>query len=1204
YLVGETVTVTVLPKAGYTVGAVTLNGNAFPMTSESDTFRLEKENLLSVTFEKDTRAAASVRIENTVGGALSLKDAKEDLRVGDTVTLVAAPSSRRYRLASVTHNGRPLTPGADGYTVTLEADNVFSASFDEIANARFIFNNDNEIGTLTLSEAEDPAYLVGDTVSVTVAIVRRGAAVSSFKVNGTEIRPENGVYRFTLAANNEISVTYGEAAEAHLTLDADRAFGRLTVSAPADGSRYLVGDTVRVTVSPDDGAVIDTITVNGAAVAHENGVFSLTLTGDTVISAKFGAGVMSDALLSSLQGVMRFRGTYLYDVMGSDEYDTTLMIDTVFAGEYIWQKEYDAATGEIYYDTVYGRENRRLALITHTSDNTILRSVSEAFYEDYYNPFDRLSASDFVYLGSGVFRLTDEAKKKAAASALTGWTESIDDFLVYTTDGAAVSVKFKTVKIRYSSEITYVSSYDFTIDERGTATVDRDRIEPYERTPEHDALEAALRAAMEAPAYTVRHRGHEVGYEEPEGGETRPGYGDTDYFVYVRRSDLIYDSYPGEAHGFKLLQSYVYPFDIDAAGNVVLRDPVNVSSIAELAANFTAFKVELFTCIGDGVYVLHNNSDASAIVGFFGEGYEKASYAYATDCRITLKNGVLSEIVFTYKTYGIEETVTLNYTFGELPEEADLDFENATKTSVLDPFKGQYKDGVGNFCHVDAEGFLLNGKEITGLVYNEDGGYFTARWEGKVVYIQKLTSRQLAIWSEDGTLNLQLTNIEEGEVTIPEDFRGTWEYHGIGADGKQYDDVFEIQTHLIRYNGNVLMLISYSASEGITAEAEGITYNFVLDGERLLITMVYENLDMEAFHVEKTKDSAGIEIPSEYIGYYLSADGSIRVIITYAGITVNGVPYTITKYAGLVGGFTGKLGSESNYIIQFYGIGTNVNMDKLVVGTQGDNATLDRVDAINEKYLGSWKSVEGEWRIRITETEIFINGEKIAFLFDPEYGYTFELPGYAYTIHLLYYTTAYGAECLALYDDDALLYNLFKTETVIEDELVGVFEGTKDGITYRLSVTRSGDITLTIGDGEPLVGTLTELTDVYLVFTADGHEYYFIYTSDTEYYLSREDDETVTLSRTSAVSIPSAFHGTWASSDGSCTLVITEGTVILSRDGNRTEAVNIGEEDGYLYFTVGDVNYLVETPENYGGASTAIMSEDYSFYKTLARQSA
>ena len=262
YVIGETVSAEITPKAGYLIGAVTLNGEALEVTEGSVSFSLEKEeNVLSVTFEEDTRTTASVTIEETVGGTLSLP--ATDLRVGDTARLSLTPSSRRYRVASVTQNGKPLTPTADGYSVTLGVENVFHAVFEEIPNARFTFVNDESLGALTLSAPEDPAYLVGDRVSATVRVQKRGDAVASLRVNGTEITPTNGVYFFTLAESNEIAVTYGAAAEVGITTDCDRAFGKITVSAPIDGARYLVGDTVTITVSPEG---YRTMTVVGAPV--------------------------------------------------------------------------------------------------------------------------------------------------------------------------------------------------------------------------------------------------------------------------------------------------------------------------------------------------------------------------------------------------------------------------------------------------------------------------------------------------------------------------------------------------------------------------------------------------------------------------------------------------------------------------------------------------------------------------------------------------------------------------------------------------------------------------------------------------------------------------------------------------------------------------------------------------------------------------
>lgn len=105
---------------------------------------------------------------------------------------------------------------------------------------------------------------------------------------------------------------------------------------------------------------------------------------------------------------------------------------------------------------------------------------------------------------------------------------------------------------------------------------------------------------------------------------------------------------------------------------------------------------------------------AQLIAPYFAIGNEQAYYAFATDLTLTLKNGVLDQVVFTYKTYGIEETVTLSFDFDtafDVKTDLGLDFANASKTSVLDDFIGQYKDNMGNFLTVDKSGFTYNGEK-------------------------------------------------------------------------------------------------------------------------------------------------------------------------------------------------------------------------------------------------------------------------------------------------------------------------------------------------------------------------------------------------------------------------------------------------------------------------------------------------------------
>lgn len=909
---------------------------------------------------------------------------------------------------------------------------------------------------------------------------------------------------------------------------------------------------------------------------------------------------MSEEVFATLCGVARFSGSYTYDVQENDEYDARLYIDTIFAAEHIWQREYDPATGEVFYDNVYGKSGRRLTLITHNADNTISEMVSDDFFESYYNPFDLLSAADLVLEKDSVYVLSDMEKAKAASLALTGWNESIATFRVYVENGVAVRVVITTAAIHPSEELSYISTYDFAISERGTAAVDPSCILPYERTADHDTLETALKAAQASGSFTIRHRGHEVGYVEPEGGETRPGYGDTDYFVYVL-PDLLYDAYVGEEHGFKLMGGYVYPFDVDMAGKVVLHDPVDVSGIEALSPRMTDFKVELFRYLGDGVYTLRDPATATVIAPLFAVGNEQASYSFATDFTIKLSEGRLWQVVFTYKTYGIEETVTLTYDF-DSPINVNLDFDTASKESVLDAYIGQYRDDNGNFCHVDESGFLLNGTEVEVLGYDSEYGIFTGLWEDKTIYIQKLSTLQLMIYTDDYSMTWTLTSIDDsnGDIPIPASYQGTWEY-----DDKHFHDIFRIQTHMIFCNDEPLTLISYTESEGVTAECrvkgsvyEGQTFNFHLKDGIMLVTLIAEDLTMEPFTIQKISDDPGVEIPSEFVGIYLSADGSRKVVITYAGITVDGLPFTPSSFSPS-GGFIGSWSEIEGYILQFYGVGGTVNKDRLLIGTPGDNTTLDRVASLNEKYIGTWRSTEREYTVVITDTSITINGNAITFRFDPAYGYAFETEDSPYTVYLLHGVNAYGNEFIALYDDHELMYVLFPAETsVLPEGFVGVWTGADDAHTWTITIAANGSITL-LRDGSELVAgeTATLSGDDTLTLVISRDEWYLTLADDA-LNLYCVDEADVVLTRAASLVIPDAYCGDWSTEDGQYALHITADSLTVRLEGAEATISAIWEEEGFLFFTVDGFDYLIDG--NYGDA-VVLMRDDYSLYKYLTR---
>lgn len=525
-------------------------------------------------------------------------------------------------------------------------------------------NVDQSIAQITVSPSTNTqGYQKGETAYVTVAIAPGSKyEVESVSANGTALScGQDGKYNFTVEGNTKISVQIIQTTDVALTVSADDEKGSFVVS-PV-GTVFAPNTTVQITATAKEGYILKSYTVNGTETrASADGSLSLTLKVDTQIVVNFVAH-MEENVFATLQGRLKVKGSYFYDA-DDDDYDFTHNIETVFGDKQISQIESDAETGKVYFESVFGKNNRNITVIQHTNKNTVVELTSDELFETYYNPFDLLAASDFEKVSDTEYVMYNAAKAKEAASALSGWTESIASFTITVENGVATKLHIVTERIQPSSASeTYVSTYDFDLSEHGTASVDTLYTQPYPHTADHDVLASALQAASEKAAYTVRHQGHEVGYKEPEGGETRPGYGDTDYNVYVNEQ-MVYDSYKDEEHGYVALDGYVYPFDyLKSSNQVVLRDPVDVESIAYYQPSLLGFDVALFKKVDENKYTLHQDSMAQTVAPYFAIGNEQAYYKYAQDLTLILADGALKQVVFTYKTYGIEETVTLTFDF-------------------------------------------------------------------------------------------------------------------------------------------------------------------------------------------------------------------------------------------------------------------------------------------------------------------------------------------------------------------------------------------------------------------------------------------------------------------------------------------------------------------------------------------------------------
>lgn len=959
---------------------------------------------------------------------------------------------------------------------------------------------DGEQGFASLSDPQNGTeYLKGESVTLTVT-PKSGYATEKVEINGERVTLTKGELTFTLSKDTVINVKFTSSL---LIVENNEEKGAVSLSSPQNGEYYVQGEQVTVSITPKNHFTLSSVLKNGVEASFTNNKAIVTIGEEqTVLEILYIGDPISTGALGSLQNNVRFTGEYFYET-NSDEYESAHnTIDTVFGTDVIKQVEKDFETGEIYYDSVIIKSKedpRAIAFIQRTINNEVVEVTNKNYYySDYANQFDVFTENDFEYVSDGVYAFLDGDKAKRAASAITGWNESIDTFTLHVQDEKVVAVEFVTTSIETGVDgVTYVSSYHFDVVEHGTAQVDLTEIKPYERTAEHDALENALINAENAAFYTVNHFAHEVGYVEPEGGETRPGYGDINYNVYVTE-DMIYDSYPTEEHGYKVLNDYVYPFNYESADDrIVLLDPVIVDGISALQATFRGFSVELFECVGDGKYVLRDNELASEIVEMLGEGNEKRYYSYAVSLAITVENDKIYKIEFVTKTYGLSEEITLTYDF-ETAIELDLDFDNASKESVLDPFKGTYADSEGNYAVVDAGGFTINGISATTQSYDSAEGVFTLLWNNMTIYVKKISLKQMFVTSEDYSFATTFTMLGSQTVLIPQDFRGVWE--GVFEDDIGREEYrFEIQSYVVKFYGVPVKVLSYTDTEGLICEDDnGNTFMFgyveYSDGTGFTVIHIKQSGETIPCILELTGEELGVEIPIEFVGTYLARNDSSaikRVDITTATITVDGVEFIPKSYNAAGQMFTGTLGDNANYTIGF-----GYSVDQLVVGPNGEQ--LYRTEVILPMYIGTWQSQDGDYLVEITETDICINGNYVNFTLD-EYGYTFEMPDSAFTTHIIYLSSGTdGKITLWLYDNYDLLKFLTKVGGESDTKFPAYFMGTWTGTTtateqnvatkYTFTITEEG-VSLSINDGEFITADEAYYDDGAIIATFGNAEY-------------------------------------------------------------------------------------------------------------------
>lgn len=123
---------------------------------------------------------------------------------------------------------------------------------------------------------------IGEVVTITPT-ADANAELVKVMVNGEEIQAVGGVYQATMVEGG-LFVSAEFVRSFALTVDSNVTNGTITL----DSNLVKEGETVTFTVTPNSGYGIKNVTMNGATVEENNGVYSFVMPErDTVVSAEF-----------------------------------------------------------------------------------------------------------------------------------------------------------------------------------------------------------------------------------------------------------------------------------------------------------------------------------------------------------------------------------------------------------------------------------------------------------------------------------------------------------------------------------------------------------------------------------------------------------------------------------------------------------------------------------------------------------------------------------------------------------------------------------------------------------------------------------------------------------------------------------------------------------------------------------------------------
>ena len=200
---------------------------------------------------------------------------------GDTVTLTVT-ADPGYYVKSTELNGAAVSLNSDNeYVFTIESDSTFTAEFAEIPPDSYVVTvNCGEHGAVTPGTAD---YESGTEVTLTVT-PDSGYRVKSVTLDGKAVTLTNGKYTFKVTANCTFEAEFEAIPADRYTVTVKCGEHGTVTPGTAD---YESGTEVTLTVTPDSGYRVKSVTLDGKAVTLTNGKYTFKVTANCTFEAEF-----------------------------------------------------------------------------------------------------------------------------------------------------------------------------------------------------------------------------------------------------------------------------------------------------------------------------------------------------------------------------------------------------------------------------------------------------------------------------------------------------------------------------------------------------------------------------------------------------------------------------------------------------------------------------------------------------------------------------------------------------------------------------------------------------------------------------------------------------------------------------------------------------------------------------------------------------